>query len=60
MMTKEESTKFVNFIISGDGVLMLRNGHISHYSEYELSSTLSRYSTLIAIVLQDIMLLCHC
>ena len=31
----------------------VRCGHISHYSEYVLSSTLSIYSTLIAIVLRD-------
>ena len=32
---------------------MLGRGHISHYSEYILSSTLSIYSTLIDIVLSD-------
>ena len=32
---------------------MLGYGHTSHYSEYVLSSTLSIYSTLIAIVLMD-------
>ena len=32
---------------------MLGRGHISHYSEYILSSTLSIYSTLIAIVLSN-------
>ena len=32
---------------------MLGHGHISHFSEYVLSSTLSIYSTLIAIVLRD-------
>ena len=31
----------------------VRHGHISHYNEYVLSSTLSIYSTLIAIVLRD-------
>ena len=35
------------------GVLMLGHGHISNFSEYVLSSTLSIYSTLIAIVLRD-------
>ena len=30
----------------------VRRGHISHHSEYVLSSTLSIYSTLIAIVLR--------
>ena len=29
----------------------VRRGHISHYSEYVLSSTLSIYSTLIAMML---------
>ena len=53
MMTKEESTKIVNFIIPRDGVLMLGHGHINHYSEYVLSPTLSIYSTLLAIVLRD-------
>ena len=37
----------------GAGVLMLGYGHLSHYSEYAVSSTLSIYSTLIAIVLRD-------
>ena len=32
---------------------MLGCGHISHFSEYVLSSTLSIYSTLIAIVFRD-------
>ena len=53
MMTKEESTKITNFMTPRVGVLMLGCGHISHYSEYVLSSTLSIYSTLIAIVLRD-------
>ena len=35
------------------GVLMLGHGYICHYSEYALSSTLSIYSTLIAIVFRD-------
>ena len=51
MKMKEESTKIMNFMTPGAGVLMLGHGHISHYSEYVLSSTLSIYSTLIAIVL---------
>ena len=50
-MTKEGSTKIVNFMTHGAGVLMLGCGHISNYSEYVL--TLSIYSTLIAIVLWD-------
>ena len=53
MMTKEGSTKIVNFMTPRAGVLMLGHGHISHYSEYVLSSTLSIYRTLIAIVLRD-------
>ena len=53
MMTKEGSSQIVNFMTPGAGVLMLGRGHISHYSEYVLSSTLSIYSTLIAIVLRD-------
>ena len=47
---KEGSTQIVNFMTPGAGVLALGSGHISH-SEYVLSSTLSIYSTLIAIVL---------
>ena len=38
---------------------MLGRGYISHYSEYALSSTLSIYITLIAIVLWNIMLFSH-
>ena len=52
-MTKEGSTESVNFMTPGAGVLMLGLGHISHYSEYAVFSTLSIYSTLIAIVLRD-------
>ena len=61
-MTKEASTKIVNFMTPGAGVLKLGYGHLSHYSEYAVSSTLSIYSTLIAIVLRDYhaALLCHC
>ena len=29
-MSKEESTKILNFMIPGAGDLMLRRGHISH------------------------------
>ena len=51
MMTKEGSTKIVSFMTPlGFNV---RRGHISHYNEYVLSSTLSLYNTLIAIVLSD-------
>ena len=53
MMTKEGFAKIVNFMTPRAGVLMLGRGHISHYSEYVLSSTLSIYSTLIATVLRD-------
>ena len=37
MMTKEGSTKIVNFMTQGAWVLMLRRCHLSHYSEYVLS-----------------------
>ena len=53
MVTKEGSTKIINFMIPRAGNLMLGRGYISHYSEYGLSSTLSVYGTLIAIVLRD-------
>ena len=53
-MSKEGSTK----IYQG---LMLGRGYISHYSEYALSTTLSIYNTLIAIVLREYnaAFLCH-
>ena len=50
MMTKEEYTQIINFMTHGVGVLMLGDNHISYYSEYVLPSTLSIYSTLIAII----------
>ena len=53
MITKEGSTKIVNFITPRVGVLILGYGHISHKGENVLSSTLSIYSTLIAIVFRD-------
>ena len=53
LMTNEGSTKIVNFMTPGTGVMMLGCGHISHYSEYVVSFTLSIYSTLVAIVLRD-------
>ena len=53
MITKEGSTEIVNLMTPGAGVLMPGRGHISHYSKYLLSSTLSKYSTLIAIALED-------
>ena len=52
MMTKEGSAKIVNFMESVTGVLMAGCGHASHYNDYGLSSTLSIYSTLVAIVLR--------
>ena len=52
-MTKEGSTKIVKFMTFKVGFFILRRGHISHYGEYASSSTLSIYSTLIAIVLWD-------
>ena len=62
MMTKEESTKIVNFLTPAAGIPMLRCGHISHYSEYALSSTLSIYNTMFAIVLKNYnaAFLCNC
>ena len=53
MMTKEGSTKIVNFMTPLG--LNVRRGHISHYynNDYVLSSTPSMYNTLIAIVLSD-------
>ena len=42
MMTKEGSTKILNFMTRGAGVLMLGRDRISnYYSDYVLSSTLS-------------------
>ena len=37
MMTKEGSTKIVNFITHRVGVLMLGRNHKSHYSDYALT-----------------------
>ena len=62
-MTKEWSTKIVNFMTPGAGVLMLMRGHISQNSEYALSSSLLIYSLLIAIVvLRELYAAfqCHC
>ena len=53
MMSKEGSAKIVNFMTPGAGVLMIGRGHICHFCEYVVSSTLSIYITLIAIVLRD-------
>ena len=52
MMTKEGSTKIVNFMTPRTGVLVLGCGHKSHYSEYALNCTLSICSTLIVVVLK--------
>ena len=41
------------FMTPGAWVLMLGRGHISHYSEYVVYSTLSIYIILVAIVLRD-------
>ena len=41
MMTKEGTTKIVNFMTHGAGILILGCGHISHYTDYASSSTLS-------------------
>ena len=62
MMTTKGSIKIVNFMNPGAGILVLRHGHFSKKSEYALSSTLSIYSTLIAIVLRyfNAAFLCHC
>ena len=49
MMTKEGSTKIIILMNPRAGVLVLGRGHIRHYSEYVVSSTLSIYSTLVAI-----------
>ena len=49
-MTKEGSTKIINYMIPEAGVLMLGRGHISYNL---VSSTLSIYSTLVAFVLRD-------
>ena len=63
IMTKEGSTKIVNFMNPVVGVLVLGHGHISHIVKmHVISSTLSIYSTLIAIVLRDynVAFLRHC
>ena len=71
-MTKEGSDKIVNvifrgwvpyvranFITIGAVDLILGHDYIRHYSEYSLSSTLSIYITLIAIVLSEFILLSY-
>ena len=52
-MTKEGSIKILNVKTTGAGVLMLGRCHTSHYIKYALSSTLWKYSTLIANVWWD-------
>ena len=52
VMTKEGSSKIVNFITFWARGLMLRCVIVSHYSDYALSS-ISIYITLIAIVLRE-------
>ena len=62
LIRKEGSTIIVNFLKPEAGIPMLRCGHISHYSEYALSSALSIYNTLFAIVLKNYNadFLCNC
>ena len=62
IMTKEGSTKIVNVITIWAGVLKLRCGHISHYSEYALSSIRLICNTSISFVLTDcnVAFLCNC
>ena len=57
MVTKEGSTKIVNFMESVAGICIVGCGHLSHFSDYELSSTLSIYSILVAILFRELMLL---
>ena len=62
-MTTEGYSKIVNFIsyYRGGGIMLGRD-YISHYSKYALSSTLSIYIKLIAIVLRKYhaAFQCHC
>ena len=62
MMTTKGSIKIVNFMNPRAGILVLRHDHFSKNSEYALSSTLSIYSTLVAIVLMyfNAAFLCYC
>ena len=61
-MTKEKSTKIVNFMIPGAGV-RARGGHISHISEYALNlirwilffyQVLSNFDNFVGISLIDL------
>ena len=56
MITKEGSTKIYDPQGWGSDV---RRGHIRHYSEYVLFSSLPIYSTLIAIVIRGYDLLTY-
>ena len=49
-LLNQSNFTIVNLITPGAGDILLGCGHISNYSEYVLSSTLSIYGTLIAIV----------
>ena len=67
MMTKEGSTQIVTLMTPGTGVLILGRDHISHYSEYVLSSPLSIYFTLLSYTIVDFylfydggLLMCRC
>ena len=53
IMSKEGSTKIVHFIINRAWGFMLGRGYVSYYCEYEFSSTLSIYITLVTIVLRE-------
>ena len=53
MMTKEGSTKILFFMTIGAVVLIIVRGHISHYREYVVSSTLSKKQHIDSIVLRE-------
>ena len=61
-MIKGGSAKIVNFFTVGAGGFMLGRGYMRHNSKYALSSTLSIYIILIAIVLSwyNAAFLCYC
>ena len=59
MMTKEGSTKIVNFLTPGAGVLVLGHGHTSYYREYALSSTLSMLNIEFCNILRDYDVILH-
>ena len=60
IMTKEGSSKIINFITIGAGDLMLGSGNMMDYSEYALSSSLSIYITLIVLMEYNVPFLCYC